>query len=136
MKRLQRDRKLTPEEVAADRAAREQIAKELPKIVTQQRQDSAMGHQSVEDVLAMRRLVSLLCEERRRQGIRLSEISQRTGLELAVLEDLEDHRASAPGVAVLTRYARALGKKLDFVLVQGDRWQPLGGAEHVAAEQA
>ena len=53
---------------------------------------------------------------RERRGITIDELASRTGLEAAVLADLESGGWSEPTVEILVRYAEALGKKLVVLL--------------------
>ncbi len=54
--------------------------------------------------------------ERRRQGLSLSEIEARSGIDRAVLSKLENGRQPNPTLGTLGRYASALGKRLIPVL--------------------
>ncbi len=58
----------------------------------------------------------LLKAERVRQGLSLSDIQERTGIDPPNLSRLENDIGANPTVATLTRYAEALGKKLVIVL--------------------
>jgi AraC-like DNA-binding protein len=58
----------------------------------------------------------LLKAERVRQGLSLSDIQQRTGMDPPNLSRLENDAGVNPTVATLTRYAEAMGKKLLVVL--------------------
>jgi len=64
----------------------------------------------------MREAIQLLKSERIHQGLSLSDIQQRTGIEPSNLSRLENDRSANPTIATLTRYAEALGKKLEIVL--------------------
>ena len=60
--------------------------------------------------------LQLLKAERLRQGLSLTDVQQRTGIERPNLARLENEAQANPTVATLTRYAEALGKKLLIVL--------------------
>lgn len=64
----------------------------------------------------MREAMRLLKAERMRQGLSLSDIQQRTGMEPSNLSRLENDESANPTIATLTRYAEALGKRLEIVL--------------------
>jgi hypothetical protein len=51
MRRITRDRKLTPEEAAKYRRVREQIAKELPELVTRHDRDVVRSREVEQEVL-------------------------------------------------------------------------------------
>jgi hypothetical protein len=58
----------------------------------------------------------LLKAERLRQGLSLSDIQARTGIDPPNLSRLENDTSANPTITTLTRYADALGKKLLIVL--------------------
>jgi DNA-binding Xre family transcriptional regulator len=58
----------------------------------------------------------LLKDERVRQGLSLTDIQQRTGIDPPNLSRLENDVDANPTMTTLTRYAEALGKKLMIVL--------------------
>jgi hypothetical protein len=58
----------------------------------------------------------LLKAERVRQGLSLTDIQERTGIDPPNLSRLENDVGANPTVSTLTRYAAALGKKLLIVL--------------------
>ena len=60
--------------------------------------------------------MQLLQAERIRQGLSLSDIQRKTGIEPPNLSRLENDNSANPTIATLTRYAEALGKKLEIVL--------------------
>ena len=61
----------------------------------------------------------LLKAERVRQGLSLSDIQERTGIDPPNLSRLENDAGANPTVTTLTRYAEALGKK--FLIVLSDQ---------------
>lgn len=64
----------------------------------------------------LKEAAKLLKDERVRQGLSLSDIQQRTGIDPPNLSRLENDAGANPTMATLTRYAEALGKKLMIVL--------------------
>ena len=61
----------------------------------------------------------LLKAERVRQGLSLSDIQERTGIDPPDLSRLENDAGANPTVTTLIRYAEALGKK--FLIVLSDQ---------------
>jgi AraC-like DNA-binding protein len=61
----------------------------------------------------------LLKAERVRQGLSLSDIQERTGIDPPNLSRLENDTGANPTVTTLTRYAAALGKR--FLIVLSDQ---------------
>jgi hypothetical protein len=66
---------------------------------------------------ALLELLAALRLERERLGLTLSEVSRRTGIDTADLSRLENGKAHDPRSSTLSRYARALGKRLSWSLV-------------------
>jgi transcriptional regulator with XRE-family HTH domain len=60
-----------------------------------------------------------LKEERERQGLTLEQVVQKSGLDAALLNRLENDENHDPTVASLMRYAEALGKSLEIRLIEG-----------------
>ncbi len=54
--------------------------------------------------------VAKLKQERQRQGLTLSEVSDRSGLDVGLLSRLENGKVVNPTLATLWRYADALGR--------------------------
>jgi hypothetical protein len=113
IRRHVRDRRLTPEEAAHYKALRAQIEEELPDLM-------AVGralrdrHRGVPVQEAARKLK----EERERQGLTLEQVVQSSGLDATLLTKLENDVNHDPTVASLTRYAQALGKSLEILLIE------------------
>lgn len=66
---------------------------------------------------AVRSLVADLTAERRRQGLSLAQMADRTGIAKPNLSRLENDDAPTPRMATVERYARALGKAVRLELV-------------------
>jgi ribosome-binding protein aMBF1 (putative translation factor) len=60
--------------------------------------------------------LAALRRERERQGLSLTDVSERTGLDRATLSKLETGKLANPTLATLRRYAQALGKRLHWSL--------------------
>jgi ribosome-binding protein aMBF1 (putative translation factor) len=63
-----------------------------------------------------RELVAALRAERERQGLSLADLAQRTGMDRAAIHKLEIGLNSNPTHATLTRYASALGARIEWHL--------------------
>jgi transcriptional regulator with XRE-family HTH domain len=59
-----------------------------------------------------------LREARRARGLSLSEVSRRSGIDLASLSRLETGKNSNPTFETLSCYAKALGLRLELSLVE------------------
>ncbi|MGL4550946.1 MAG: helix-turn-helix domain-containing protein [Gemmataceae bacterium] len=109
MKRITRDRPLTPEEAAKVKALREQIAHEVPELIARHEQRMGTPEQFKE-------LLSLLKAAREAKGLSLSDVTDRTGMDASALSKLETGQRPNPTVDTLVRYAEAVGKRLVVTL--------------------
>jgi transcriptional regulator with XRE-family HTH domain len=57
-----------------------------------------------------------MCRNREAAGLSLADISERTGMDKAVLSKMENGRHGIPTLASLARYAQALGRQLALSL--------------------
>jgi transcriptional regulator with XRE-family HTH domain len=60
-----------------------------------------------------------LRRERERQGMSLTQMAERTGIDRATISKLETGKIANPKVGTLRTLARALGKKLSWSLEAG-----------------
>ena len=67
--------------------------------------------------------VSLLREERQRQGLSLRELQEASGISRSVLSEIETQKNANPSFATLNRIAEALGMKLLVALVDADDYE-------------
>lgn len=105
MRRITRNRRLTSEEAAKYRKTREQVAEELPELI-------ARHHQRAADLEQLAELVQQLKAARKKRGLRLSDMTELTGMDRSSLSKLETGQRSNPTVDTLVRYAQAVGKRL------------------------
>ncbi len=96
---------------------REQIRQELPDIKKRARRKLA---EAIRQGIALEHTMAVLKAERLKQGLSLTEMKERTGMERSALSRLENNVAANPTVNTLTRYAAAVGKKALVVLVTDD----------------
>jgi DNA-binding XRE family transcriptional regulator len=105
MKRISRDRRLTPEEAAKYRAIREQVANELPDLV-------ARHHERMASLDQLDILLKQLKAAREAKGLSLADLTELTGMDRSALSKLETGQRVNPTVETLVRYAEAVGKRL------------------------
>ncbi|NUQ64555.1 MAG: helix-turn-helix transcriptional regulator [Pirellulales bacterium] len=105
MKRITRDRRLTPEEVAKYKAIREQVAEELPELIARHYERMAALDQVDE-------LLRKLKAAREEKGLSLADLTELTGMDRSALSKLETGQRPNPTVETLVRYAEAVGKRL------------------------
>jgi DNA-binding XRE family transcriptional regulator len=105
MKRITRNRRLTPEEAARYKAVREQIAEELPELV-------ARHHERMAALDQLQELLLQLKAAREAKGLSLADLTELTGMDRSSLSKLETGQRANPTVETLVRYAEAVGKRL------------------------
>jgi len=105
MRRVIRDRRLTPEEAAKYKAIREQVAAELPDLI-------ARHHERMAALDQLQELLSQLKASREEKGLSLADVADLTGMDRSALSKLETGQRPNPTVETLVRYAEAVGKRL------------------------
>jgi DNA-binding XRE family transcriptional regulator len=105
MKRINRDRRRTPEEAAKYKAIREQVAEELPELI-------ARHHERMAALDQVDELLRQLKAAREEKGLSLSDLTDLTGMDRSALSKLETGQRPNPTVETLVRYAEAVGKRL------------------------
>jgi len=110
MKRIIRDRKVTPDEAAKNAAIRSQIQAELPELIARHHARLAQREEYLRAVLAQLRA------SREELGLSLAD-TEKTGMDRSALSKLETGLRENPTVDTLARYAEAVGKKLVMSLV-------------------
>ena len=116
-------------ESSSDRTARnETIAekysgKPSPRALSQSGQIDRRASERAERVRAsgpparpFRELIAALRSERERQGLSLADVAARTGMDRGAIHKLEIGLNSNPTHATLTRYASALGTRIEWHL--------------------
>jgi DNA-binding XRE family transcriptional regulator len=109
LRRITRDRRLSPEEAAEYRKIREQIAEELPELIARH-EERMVALDQVAD------LVHQLKAAREEKGLSLSDLTQLTGMDRSALSKLETGQRLNPTIETLVRYAEAVGKRLVVAL--------------------
>lgn len=109
MKRIIRDRRLTPEEAAKYKAIREKVGAELPELV-------ARHHERVARSEQLQALLAELKTTREAKGLSLADLMERTGMDRSAVSKLETGQRANPTVETLIRYAEALGKRITISL--------------------
>jgi len=111
MKRIVRNRRLTPEESAEYRAVREQVAGELPALI-------ARHHQRMAALDQLEELLKQLKAAREAKGLSLSDLTELTGMDRSALSKLESGQRPNPTIGTLVRYAEAVGKRIVVSLTE------------------
>lgn len=105
MKRITRDRRLTPDEAARYKAVRDQVTAELPDLI-------ARHHERIAALDQVDELLKQLKAAREEKGLSLADLTDLTGMDRSALSKLETGQRPNPTVETLVRYADAVGKRL------------------------
>jgi DNA-binding XRE family transcriptional regulator len=105
MRRVSRDRRLTPEEAAKYRKVREQVDAELTELI-------ARHHERVAALEELHELLQELKTAREEKGLSLADVTRITGMDRSALSKLETGQRQNPTFETLFRYAEAVGKRL------------------------
>jgi DNA-binding XRE family transcriptional regulator len=111
MKRILRNRKLTPDEAAKYKAIREKVAGELPDLI-------ARHHDRMAALDQWQELLKQLKAAREEKGLSLSDLTELTGMDRSALSKLESGQRPNPTIETLVRYADAVGKRLVVSLAE------------------
>jgi DNA-binding XRE family transcriptional regulator len=111
--RIFRANQKTAGERAVERSLREKLQSEKPTLEDLVRTgecdpDAVMTMGMYFDV---QKALQALKRDRKRFGISINEVAERSGLDRAVVSRLENGKQDNPTVATLMRYAAALGKR-------------------------
>lgn len=102
-----------PEERARENAIRDRLQETKPSLETliqsgESDPDAVMTMGMYFDV---QRAIQGLKQDRKRSGISIGEVAEKSGLDRAVVSRLENGKQDNPTVATLMRYAAAIGKR-------------------------
>ncbi len=111
MKRITRDRRLSPDDAARIRTVRGQVAAELPELIERY-------HERMASLDQLDGLFAQLKAAREAKGLSLSDLTDLTGMDRSALSKLETGQRANPTVETLVRYAEAVGKRLVVSLAE------------------
>ena len=115
--RIHRPRTRTPEQEAAELALRQRFQQEKPSL------QDLVERGDIGEVFTMGEYWELcktfagLKALREQQGLSISDLSERTGMDRAMISRLENGQIDNPTIATVARYATALGKRVVVSLV-------------------
>jgi ribosome-binding protein aMBF1 (putative translation factor) len=119
VERIYQKTERTPEERARIREIREKFQKEKPSLDDLLATGDYDGPVPQGAYLELRRLMHILRKERERQGLSLTDIAERTGMDKAALSRLETGKQINPTIDTLWRYAHAVGRLLTWTVIAG-----------------
>jgi len=117
IKRVQKKLDWTPADRARHRAIRESL-KDKPTIEQLIDRGELTGKPvSLGAYVNLRLLVSKLRQLREEAALSLADVSQRSGMDKAMLSRLENGHVPNPGIETISRYLDALNKALEWRVV-------------------
>lgn len=109
MKRVTRERKLSPEEAAKYKLVRDQVAGEVPDLI-------ARHHYRMASLDQFHGLLAQLKAAREGRGLSLPNMTDLTGMDRSAISKLESGKRPNPTIETLVRYAEAVGKRVVVTL--------------------
>ena len=109
IRRIQRERRLTPDEAAKYKKIREQVAEELPELI-------ARHHERMASLDQLDQVLGQLKAAREAKGLSLTDVTELTQMDPSAISKLETGQRPNPTVETLVRYAEAVGKRLVVTL--------------------
>jgi hypothetical protein len=117
IKRVQKKIDWSPEDRARHKAIREAF-KDKPSLDSLIARGELSGHGvPLGTYLSLRLLVKSLRHLREQAQLSLSEVSQRSGMDRAMLSRLENGHVPNPGIETISRYLSALRKGIEWRIV-------------------
>jgi DNA-binding XRE family transcriptional regulator len=111
-KRIHRQRKQTPEQEAEERAVREKFQKEKPSLQELIDSGDLAEVSTMGDYWEIQRTFAAFKSLREEQGLSITDMCERTGMDRAAVSRLENGQIANPTINTMNRYARALGKRV------------------------
>jgi hypothetical protein len=102
----------TPEELAELRAEREHFSRERPDAEDLIARGDHEGPYRQGHIMALLSAIAELKRRRDEQGLSLADVSERSGLDRALLSRLENGKVLNPTMATLWRYAEAIDSQV------------------------
>ena len=116
--RVHRLRVQTPEQEAAERALRERFQAKRPSLQDLVESGDVTQVFTMGEYWELRRPFAALKALREQQGLSITDLAERTGMDRAMISRLENGQIENPNLATMARYAKALGKKVVVTLVE------------------
>ncbi len=106
----------TPEELAKLRAERAQFSHERPGLEDLIASEEYDGPFRQANIMALLTAVAELKRQRDERGLSITDVSERSGLDRALVSRLENGKVLNPTMATLWRYADAIGAQVTLAV--------------------
>jgi hypothetical protein len=117
VKRVHRKTELSPAELTALKAKREKFQRERPTLAKLQGSGEYVEPMTQKEYWDCRKVGVFLRRLREQQGLSLTDVSAKTGIDRAALSRLEN--SGNPTMKTLFRYAEGVGMELEFEGISG-----------------
>ena len=117
VQRIHRPRTQTPEQEAAELALRQRFLQEKPSLQDLVERGDIGQVVTMGEYWELCKTFAGLKALREQQGLSLSVLAERTGMDRAMISRLENGQIDNPTIATVARYAKALGKRVVVSLV-------------------
>src|SRR5437868_11883523 len=118
--RIHRPRIQTPGQEAAEQALRLKFQEEKPTLEDLVERGDITQVFTMGEYWELRKTFAALKALREQEGLSLSDLSEKTGMDRAMISRLENGQVDNPTIATIGRYARALGKRVMVRLADTD----------------
>jgi ribosome-binding protein aMBF1 (putative translation factor) len=115
--RIHRPRVQTLEQEAAEQAIRNRFQDEKPSLQDLVASGDVTQVLSMGEYWELRKTFAALKQLREQQGLSVSDLAERTGMDRAMISRLENGHVDNPTIGTMSRYATALGKRVVVSLV-------------------
>jgi ribosome-binding protein aMBF1 (putative translation factor) len=115
--RIYRPRVQTPEQEAAEQEIRRRFDQERPSLQDLVDRGDITQVFTMGEYWELRKTFAALKAVREQQGLSISDLADRTGMDRAMISRLENGQIDNPTIATMSRYAKALGKRVVVALV-------------------
>jgi ribosome-binding protein aMBF1 (putative translation factor) len=115
--RIHRPRVQTPEQQAEERALRERFQREKPTLDGLVKAGDVTQIYTMGEYWELRKTFAALKQLREQQGLSITDLADRTGMDRAMISRLENGLVANPTLGTVSRYAQALGKRVMVSLV-------------------
>lgn len=117
-RRIHRPRAQTPEQELAERILREKLQSEKPSLQDLVDRGDVTQIFTMGEYWELRKTFAALRALREQQGLSITDLAERTGMDRAMISRLENGQIDNPTIVTMSRYAKALGKKVVVSLVE------------------
>ncbi len=115
--RVFRPREQTSAQQADEQAIRERFQRERPSLQDLVDQGDVTQIFTMGEYWELRKTFAAMKALREQQGLSVADVAERTGIDRATINRLENGQLENPTIATMSRYAEALGKRVLVSLV-------------------